>query len=1213
MLRALDLIGFKSFADKTRFEFPEGITVVVGPNGSGKSNVVDAIKWVLGEQSVKSLRGKEMTDVIFNGSGNRRAINTAEATLTFDNRQKMLSIDTDEVHITRRVYRSGEGEYLINRQPSRLRDIRELLSGTGMGTGAYSVIEQGRVDVLLQSSARERRIIFEEAAGISLFKAKKLESLRRLDRVEQNLLRLNDIVMEVENRLSKVQSQAGKAKRFKEYNDALQRLRTEAATIDWHRLTEELAEYERQLAELDRLHVTEMAELAETENSLETIDSQIEEQNELVRRHQQRVTANREKIAGLETTLKHQRDRSREFEQDIVKYRGRLVRMNAQAGDLREQIAQTRNQKAEASVHCETVARRMAEEEGQFDRLREELKLYQEEGKGLDSKVKELLELEAQLGREASGLKTQVDESQSAIDRNQSLFELLSKDVDQLVAQRNELAETGQRLEETLKKTDTRLKTARQSQKETRGLLSAARDEVVNRKERCTAVEQRVAVLEDFQRRHEGVGAGVREVLSAAANNPDGPWRSVIALVADLVRVSVESAPLVEATLGPSAGWIVLSPGSEVLDYLSRNSHRLSGRVGFLRLDQLGRKSSSERVNLSKRPGVLGRADQFVEADKQYKHLIEYLLGDTWVVETMAHAISLAEAVSADVRFVTLAGELISTSGTVHAGPSQSTGGLISSRSELRELKSREFSLQSDIEKASTEVRELQSRLEADEQELEMAASSHRAALESKSDHTHKITVIEERLAGLQEQQSQRRSEMESIRRRGREAADRLEATRNRSKDIQIEIAEINRDQENLVEVIGRLESTFAERQQVSTEVKVELAKSQERLRNLEDQLASLHQSQEERHRNLSEHREQLDRLAERLEQSERILLQIESELATLYLDKESLAIEAAEKSQVCVALRDKQSEYNGESRRINKRLRRLESQIAECKMADQEVRSRRHDMAERLRDDYGIELAELDREPTEEEKQRRQSLGDEIDQLRDKLKNLGNVNLEALAELEDLDRRFQTMSNQLDDLTRAKSELLRIIERIDADSRELFANTMEEVREHFQQLFSDLFGGGQADIILEEDVDILESGIEIVARPPGKEPRNISLLSGGEKTLTCVALLLAIFRSRPSPFCILDEVDAALDEANIDRFTKVLQGFLSMTQFVIITHSKKTMTCADSIYGITMQESGISKQVSVRFEDVSEDGHVLPNAVNRAARTEINEENRAA
>jgi chromosome segregation protein len=421
-----------------------------------------------------------------------------------------------------------------------------------------------------------------------------------------------------------------------------------------------------------------------------------------------------------------------------------------------------------------------------------------------------------------------------------------------------------------------------------------------------------------------------------------------------------------------------------------------------------------------------------------------------------------------------------------------------------------------------------------------------------------------------------------------------LADAQEKRKQLDVGLSEMESALAQLGQHVDRLEGRRAVAGRETTEIKVELAKCEERLRNLQTRMRQFEESRHERARAIEEAREHLGECVERVEASQWNILRAEAEIAEFYLRKETFAAQTVELINQREALLQQKSSLTAEIQKIRSRIRKMEDKIHVVELAASEVRHEREALAARMREDYGIELADLDRETNGEEQHRREESQEEIEELRQKINNLGNVNLEALAELEELESRHTILSDQYQDLSTAKASLEKIIERINADSRRLFSEMLDSVKEHFQTLFRDLFGGGHADIIMEENVDILESGIEIVARPPGKEPRSISLLSGGEKTMTCVALLLAIFRSRPSPFCVLDEVDAALDEANIDRFTKVIQGFLTWTQFIIVTHSKKTMTCANTIYGVTMQESGVSKQVSVRFEDVSDDGHIL-------------------
>ncbi len=1251
MLKALEIVGFKSFADKTLFKFPAGITVVVGPNGSGKSNIVDAIKWVLGEQSVKSLRGKEMADVIFNGSPARKATNSAEITVTFDNRNHLLPIDTPTVHITRRVYRSGEGEYLINRQPSRLRDIRELLSGTGMGTQAYSVIEQGKVDALLQSSPRDRRMIFEEAAGISLFKAKKIEALRRLERVDQNLLRLADIVEEVESRLRSVRMQAGKARRYKEYTDRLQELRTQVGLADWRRLSEEIEGFEAELTSLQAERDGALAESEVLDAGLLRLDTRAAEANEGIRSSEARIAANRERIAGSETTLAHERRRAEDLQQEISQHRRRLAQMNARAGDLKQQLTDTVDAVEAAEEHRRRIALDLVEHERLVTELFAKLDGVRAEHKRREAEHLRCMRDSAELGNRISVLENR---SQAALAAGEKCRRQMSELDDAFASSDGELAElraqAGQLAEETRRRKDC-LDEAREELEQYRRDKATAdrrRDELRRRR---IAVEQRITVLEELERRLEGLGAGVKQVVSlsrkcAAAGSSGNGERGIIptpradkqtaattsdaalasserfpevcGLVADIFQVSVESAPLVEVALGDAAQQVVVPAGAEMIEYLKAHASRFDGRVGFIWLDGPGslvahshrdvflewdreESDSNATIDLDGQPGVLGRADRFVEVHPRFQELAVRLLGRTWFVEKLAHAVALAQNASRGCRFVTSAGELVEPDGSITVGPRHASSGLISRRSELRALGLQNSEIANSCQEAEAASETLGRKIEDCENRVRREERQHFAAAEAAGESRHELTAAAERRNHLNAQRDVQKAELEAAENEHSYALRELEEAKNEAVQYEALLENVEAELKGLAARAEELEALGQQRGRDATDAKVELAKSEERLHNLQTRMRQYEENRQERQRGLKENQEQLARCRRLFEQTQRNILQAESEIAFLYLNKEQLAKETVSLMEIRDGIGGERKELNSQAQQIRAKIRKLEEKIHAQELAMGEVRHRRDSLADRLREDYGIELAELELKPSEEEQHQREEVQEEIEDLRKKINNLGNVNVEALAELDELETRYNTLSAQHKDLSDAKSELLRIIEKINTDSRRLFAETLDTVRGHFQTLFRDLFGGGQADIVMEDETDILESGIEIVARPPGKEPRSISLLSGGEKTMTCVALLLAIFRSRPSPFCVLDEVDAALDEANIDRFTKVLHGFLDWTQFIIVTHSKKTMTAASTIYGVTMQESGVSKQVSVRFEDVSEDGHIHESALARS------------
>ncbi len=1217
MLKALELAGFKSFADKTRFEFPPGITVVVGPNGSGKSNVVDAIKWVLGEQSVKNLRGKEMADVIFNGSPTRRGMNAAEITLTFNNANKLLPIDTPEVHITRRVYRSGEGEYLINRNPSRLRDIRDLLAGTGLGTQAYSVIEQGKVDVLLQSSAKDRRMIFEEAAGISRFKLKKLEALRRLERVEQNLLRLSDIVDEVESRLRGVRAQAGKARRYKEHTDRLQELRTQVGLVDWRRLSERLAGVEGEIRDLTADRDAASAAAEATEAQMLALDVQTAEINEEVRRGEAQIAANRERIAAQESSIEHERQRGKDLDEEIERHRRQVVSLSARADDLQQQWRETSATVETAEELHRTIAQRLVEGERALTELM--ARLDQMRGEHEQHRAAQLEQMRAVgvLGNEISGLESQAATTSAARDRSRGRITDLDRQIAAVAAELDGFRRRRDELAHDLQSHDESRQAAEQQLAQNQRELAIRNDELAALRQRRSGVAERAAVLEELHRRQEGLTAGVKEVLARAASAEAGPLRAVHGLVADLLSVSVEMAPLIEVALGAAAQHVVAQPGRELLDFLRENAPRFAGRVGFVWHED-GQAAPVDGPDLTGQPGIVGRADRFVETLPQFAPLVARLLGRTWIVEKLEHALQLAGVNGQAVQFVTLAGDLRQTDGTLVVGPpTMSTScpgasGLISRRSQLRELNEQLAGLDARITAAETAVNETQIQIGQRQEAVGHHAAAHAQTSESLADQRMKLTAAEERRAEFNQQRAALDGECRAASVQHDAAVGRLAEAREKRRRHETGLSEMEARLAAFQQHLARLEGERQARNRDTTETKVELAKSEERLRNLRMRLRQFDETRQERGRAIDEGRQQLELCIQRAEASRWNILRAESEVADLYLRKEAFAAETVRFINQREDLKRQRNQLNAEVQRGRSRARKIEEQLHARDLAANEVRLERETLAARLREDYGIELAELEHQPSSEEERQREEVQEEIEELRHKINALGHVNLDALEELESLESRFKTLSDQYRDLTGAKTSLEKIIDRINTDSRRLFAETLETVRGHFQKLFRDLFAGGQGDIVLEEGVDILESGIEIVARPPGKEPRSISLLSGGEKTLTCVALLLAMFRSRPSPFCVLDEVDAALDEANIDRFTTVLKDFLAWTQFIVVTHSKKTMTCANTIYGVTMQESGVSKQVSVRFEDVSDDGHIRPERLAEAEK-QAEEDSQAA
>lgn len=1232
MLKAIELVGFKSFAERTRFELPPGITAIVGPNGSGKSNVVDAVKWVLGEQSVKSLRGKEMIDCIFNGSATRQPLNAAEATLIFDNSQRRLPVDAAEVQITRRVYRSGEGEYLINRQPCRLRDIRDLFAGTGVATDAYAVIEQGKVDVLLQASPRDRRAVFEEAAGISRFKAKKIECLRRLERVEQNLLRLSDIVEEVAGRLRTVQMQAAKARKYRELSDQLQSLRTQVGLVEWRRLSDRLRQEQESLAAVEQASARESALLSRLETEAEDLEANLARSQDALRACEAQHAAQREQIATLEAAVAHQRTRLREREEESLRLRRQLAALHLKAEGGEQQLQQLSQQLAQAEEIHAQLSQELHQAAEQLARLDHLAAQQRADEHAARQRYVECLRHIAALDHEASTCQAQRDAATAAAERLAARQLDLDKELAALAVELDAAQHELQQAEAETARLAAAWTTAQEELELCRMQVQVAAEQLHQLRSRAAALEERARVLAELESQYAGLSAGVRQVL-AALSNPAGDGQTrvpgILGLVADLLPAPLEHAQAIELALGERAQYIVVDLDADPTRLAALGSS-LEGRVTFVPLPQdswreqpktrhidPGAQGSAGATNATQaegpslhthtpaadeakvivfegQPGVVARADRLIGCQDRFAPLARRLLGNTWIVNTLQDAFALHAAMPQEATCVTQTGEVLHADGRLAVGPPHATTGVVSRKSELRALEAERASLRQLIEQSDAQVARLACAASSKEEAIQDLSTRQLAATERLSAARLRANLLVQREAQVQAQRQELGLELARLARRQEQAAAGLAVARQRLAAAQAQLSGHEEAGEAARRRLAELEHERHQAERAATRVQVDWAKSEERLASLRARHEQSLRDQHEQRRAVQESHAQLQQAMRRAQQAEAAILASTASLAQMYLEKERLASLISEHAAQAQACQARRAGLHAEIHAVRQRLGALDAQRHTHDLAAESLRLERQGLAARLRDDYGIELAELEHEPTPDEAMQREAAEQEIADLRRRLQGMGNVNLEALEELASLEARHASLASQYEDLEKAKNTLVQIINRINADSRRMFAQTLEAVRTNFQALFRKLFGGGQADIVLDPEQDILESGIEIVAQPPGKELRSISLLSGGEKTLTCVALLLAVFQYRPSPFCVLDEVDAALDEANIDRFVGVLREFLAWTQFIIVTHSKLTMTCAQTLHGVTMQESGVSKRVSVRFEDISDDGRLL-------------------
>ncbi|MDR2704284.1 MAG: chromosome segregation protein SMC [Planctomycetaceae bacterium] len=1250
MLRAIELAGFKSFADRTRLEFEDGVSAIVGPNGSGKSNIVDAIKWVLGEQSMKKLRSNEATDVIFNGSADRPPMSSAEVTLTFDNSKKIFTLDTPEVHITRRVYRSGEGEYLINRQATRLKDIKDLLSGTGLGTQAYSIIEQGRVESLLQSTAIQRRVIFEEAAGISRFNAKKLEVQRRLERVDQNLVRLADIVSEVDHQLRSARNQAGKAQLYRQYTQRLQELRIQSGLVDYRQRAAKCKELQAEADNLNQIANSLAAELEEQEKNLNNFVTEIEQIDQVIRRFEGEMAATRERISGEESTIELQAAQAEELETEIVHHGRQLIELNVRSVDIEEMMHKTNDDIRKAKRSTADIT----ESYQKLIRQGEELALFCKEKQDEKDTIRKEIETKnrqnVKLAGTISGLESRLATLEHSKEQNTIRLEKLNEQNLELEQNCNSLRDSVENLEDSVHRKQIQLEEARQRKNSRVQQLTQLTQELSDQKQKQSGMRERISVLEELIRKNEGLNPGVKEVLQQS-RDPQSPFRHVFGLVADLLRVDVEAASLIELALGANAQYVVVSPKAELFRHVERNALHFAGRVGFIWLDPSQKETPwMKDKGFTGRAGVLGRADQFVKVDQKFVHLAQRLLGRTWIVENITIARQLYKESDDRTNFLTVSGELLTPDGALIVGPPNTSSGLITRRSELRTLSEQMNILDANVAEKEIAVAVAKERVAGDETDVEEETREHQKTATEYDEQRLKLSAAEERLRQGLEQLQHFRTEIEKLDTQIHRTAEELEQTKLLREELNEQLAALEIRQIEAKQQLEESELHYAEHQRKTTNTKIELAKSEERLDFLKERVRQFEDHLQERQNLLAEHQRRCRSLKERREGILLAILRIESCLATLYLKKEAMTRDAAGSYQTRQEVSVKRTKSRTELKRLQHELQKTRTKAHSKQLELERCLQEQKTLIDRMQEDYGIDITEIncqtpnenknetisselpkneqeqltdehsdkeqstdklsakeqstdefsaDQQPTDELPADQQFLPSddyqkEIENLRTKLQHLGNVNLEAIETLEGLETRYTTLSNQYNDLTGAKKSIEKIIEKINAESQQLFEETFNGVKQHFHELFQHLFGGGHADLVLENPENILESGVDIIAKPPGKELKSVMLLSGGEKTLTCVALLLAFFRYKPNPVCILDECDAALDEGNIDRFVNVIKKFRTATQFLMITHSKKSMAAATTIYGVTMQESGISKPVSVRFVDVDENGNLL-------------------
>ncbi|OGF18191.1 MAG: chromosome segregation protein SMC [Candidatus Eisenbacteria bacterium RBG_16_71_46] len=1174
-LYKLELQGFKSFVDKTEIEFGAGITGVIGPNGCGKTNVSDAIRWVMGEQSARQLRGDSMEDVIFNGSPARKPLGLAEVHLTFKNDRGILPTEFSEVTISRRVFRSGMSEYFINRTPCRLRDVRDLFFDTGMGSHAYSVIERQMVDQVLSDGSGHRRFLFEEAAGITKYKARKKETLNKLDATEGDLTRLNDIVFELERELRSLARQVGKARRY-------QRLRDEIRDLDLQLTAGQVEELKRREAEAKDQWQEEAVRREGVNAALAAIEAGLNDQKLALLELERELTTAQ---GGL-----HDREEARtQAEHQVVLLRERAAGLARRAGEDAAEAARMRERLAEVAAREQEAGERRAQLRGEREVAQTAAEAAETELHAHESDLRERRDVVSGRKQLSLDLFSAEAERRGACERilarHAALIErreAAESRVRELEARRAEVARASasgraRRGGLTLELDEARRMLAGVDQKlEAHAAQGQSADAALGKlRQEAAAAESRLTTLLELKRSFDGVSEGVKSLFSEGDRLP-----GLIGVVADVLEVPARYLDALEASLGEASAFVLTEDRAGLEAALERLRGLDGGRATLVDLSTL---SAGSEPQVPRDSGVVGRASDLVRCEERYRPLVERLLGAVVVVEDRAAAARLATGAEGGLRFVSLDGEVWER-GRVRAGSARNLSGLLHREMQIREL--------------TGQVAELSLAIEAMEHERGALDARRRALLADRTTAASEVDVRRETLEGLAR-------EVEAAEHEGAWAASEADERRR-------EIAAYEAELETVVRARVQAEADLAEYQQQLERARLQLADLDGALHALEtarDACSTRAHAARETLLRLAREEGEWDSQWARAEQTRR---ELEAGVAGRIEDERAARAKVteieAEVNGLAAGLTGLLESESSQRERVVALQTRMQALKTEVQEGEEVVRQKRFEQTElgellhqveldrvqtraeldrtfeRLRTEYDMDPAAWTPQPAPEGFDADEARS-RLEEARGRFRGLGAVNLLALEDYGKKKERYQFLTQQREDLLRAKSQLLEAIEKINVTASQLFSETFVRVQEHFRDIFKTLFEGGDSELRMVGE-DPLECEIEIAARPRGKHLQSISLMSGGERALTAIALLFAIYLVKPSPFCLLDEVDAPLDDANVERFLKMLQRFSGRTQFVVITHNKKTMESADGLYGVTMQELGISKLVSVKFDD---------------------------
>ncbi len=1177
-LKSIEVHGFKSFANKILFEFHNGITGIVGPNGSGKSNVADAVRWVLGEQSARQLRGVSMQDVIFSGTENRKPLSYAYVAITMDNADHTLPIEFEEVTIARRVYRSGESEYLINGSPCRLKDVTELFYDTGIGKEGYSIIGQGQIDRILSGKPEERRELFDEAAGIVKFKRRKATAQKKLADERDNLVRVKDILAELERQVGPLEKQAETAKKYLN-------VREELKSADVNRFLLEVEEIDQKLADLDGKFEIASKDLAETEEKEASLKKEFEEieqtiadldtELEKTQNGMSEAGLMKEKLEG-QINLLHEQIRMTETSDEH--FTGRLDAIKAEIAEKEKQKNQYDKAKTNLEKELSDMVEKRKSAEDNLNNIRQEINRCNE---GIEKGKNEIIEL---LSRRTE-IKGRLERSETMLEQvnirkaelNRTLLQRKSEETDlKSVLQTHEermteVTEKIRSLDETKKEQEMRQTTFEKKEKEENDHLSDAY-------ERFHQNQSRLESLRNIAERYEGYGNSTKRVMEKK-----GEEKGIHGVVADLVKVEKKYETAIETALGGNIQNVVTEDeetAKRLIAYLKENRY---GRVTFLPLTSVKGKDQEKNRGFLSEPGAIGFANELVKADKVYDDVLSYLLGRVIVVDHVDHAVALAKKSGYGLHIVTLEGEYLAPGGSIAGGSFKNNSNLLGRKREIDTLTKA-------VKDGEAEIKAIKERRE----EIRVALS-----LLAEDQQETKQQLQEAYLA-----ENTERISMEKAKEQWEESEKRFSSLRKDSAEIDVQVKNIHAEKQEIEEALAesdKREKTLkadSETLQKTLDEKIYLEEGAQRaLTELQMEEATLSQkenfSEENRARiekEITDLKAETERLItqreESLKDAEKKKTDIEEIQKTIQSANESYGDMEKKLKELRKKKEERQTEYKGffdRREEISKTKNGLDKEIFRLNTQREKLSEQKEYQINYMWNEYELTYHNAeglkDPERTDLSQLKRQSA-----KLREELRQMGNVNVNAIEEFQEVNERYQFLKNQHEDLIESEKTLLSVIEDLDNGMREQFSTQFKAICTEFNKAFRELFGGGKGELVLTEGEDLLESGIQISAQPPGKKLQSMQLLSGGEKALTAIALLFAIQNLKPSPFCLLDEIEAALDDSNVGRFAKYLHKLTKNTQFIVITHRRGTMAAADRLYGITMQEKGISTLVSVNL-----------------------------